>query len=217
MKRQRTISVLAALGLCVAGAGCATKVAGSGGDLLFASETGSVENVQALIDSGVDANFANADGWTPLLAATQAGHQPVVELLFDKGPARRQREKQDGLHATDGRHRITKPGRRRGLACEGRRCRDCGGGWLDRADVGADTGDATVVKMLLDHGADANAVTTDGWTPLMSAADKGRADAARRLLAKGARVNATNHENKTALAFATHNQHAELIALLSGR
>ena len=43
-----------------------------------------------------------------------------------------------------------------------------------------------IVKLLLDHGADVNHRTEDGWTALMSTADRGNVDIMRTLLSRGA-------------------------------
>ena len=61
------------------------------------------------------------------------------------------------------------------------------------------------VQYLLDHGADTEAKTLDGWTPLHSAANWGNARLASVLLRRGANVNAQTNGKQTALHLAASN------------
>ena len=69
-------------------------------------------------------------------------------------------------------------------------------------------------KALLAHGADANAKSDDGWTPLSMAADGGQMEAARVLLAHGADVNAGTQAGLTPLKLAFLTSNPELADLL---
>ena len=76
-------------------------------------------------------------------------------------------------------------------------------------------GNAEAVRLLLDHGADANARQQVGYTPLMGAASAGRADLADLLLRHGGDPSLVNEEGKTAAQIAREHGHADLAERLS--
>ncbi|KAI8484366.1 PREDICTED: ankyrin repeat domain-containing protein 49-like isoform X1 [Branchiostoma belcheri] len=80
-------------------------------------------------------------------------------------------------------------------------------------------GDMTLVKELLERGADINAKTHDGWQPLHSACRWNHVDVASLLLQAGADVNATSSGGNTPLHVAASNANAKqaLVLLLSNR
>ena len=83
----------------------------------------------------------------------------------------------------------------------------------------ATSGNAALVKALLDAGADAKTLSTpDGETVLMSAARTGNVDAVRMLLDRGADVNARErYKGQTALMWAAAERHAPIVKLLLER
>ena len=69
-----------------------------------------------------------------------------------------------------------------------------------------------MIEKLLKAGADANEVTTEGETALMTAARTGNVDAAKVLLARGATVDAKDEwKGQTALMWATAQNHPEMV------
>lgn len=70
------------------------------------------------------------------------------------------------------------------------------------------------VQTLLAIGADINAKTGDGTTPLHMAARKGRTEIAKFLIDKGAKVNEPNAEGQTALRFAVGGGFRDTVAAL---
>ena len=73
----------------------------------------------------------------------------------------------------------------------------------------------STLKQLLDSGADVNASTTEGWTPLYNVARLDKVDFARLLLDYGADINATSTCGQTILTTAiTYNSHNVLRLLL---
>ncbi|CAH1264210.1 ANKRD49 [Branchiostoma lanceolatum] len=80
-------------------------------------------------------------------------------------------------------------------------------------------GDMTLVKEILERGADIKAKTHDGWQPLHSACRWNHVDVASLLLQAGADVNATSSGGNTPLHVAASNANAKqaLVLLLSNR
>jgi ankyrin repeat protein len=73
------------------------------------------------------------------------------------------------------------------------------------------------VRLLLTHGAQANAAQAGGFTPIFSAAIANRRDLAEMLLAHGADPRARSDQDKTAADFARERGHAELAAWLESQ
>ena len=71
------------------------------------------------------------------------------------------------------------------------------------------------IKTLLDHGANIEAITVDGETPLLNAVRKQRYDCVALLLERGANRHHTDLYSNTALSWATRLQDARLIELLT--
>ncbi len=76
------------------------------------------------------------------------------------------------------------------------------------------TRDNAVVQQLLAQGADANASSKNGRTPLIEAASAGYTDTARILLEHGADVNTKDSVGWTALFWASFSRHTDTIRLL---
>jgi uncharacterized protein len=71
-----------------------------------------------------------------------------------------------------------------------------------------------IVRMLLENGADPNAVQTGGFTPLHSAAQNGDKDIARLLLDYGANASAITDDGQTPLDLASTKGHKDVAILL---
>lgn len=69
---------------------------------------------------------------------------------------------------------------------------------------------AETVRLLLDHGAQANAAQAGGFTPIFSAAIANRRDLVEMLLAHGADPHHKSEQGKTAADFARKRGHAEM-------
>lgn len=56
-------------------------------ELHYASNTGDIARVRALLASGEDPRLADQTGWTPLHFAAQGCHADIATLLLDAGAA----------------------------------------------------------------------------------------------------------------------------------
>jgi ankyrin repeat protein len=81
----------------------------------------------------------------------------------------------------------------------------------------AKNGHTEVVTLLLDRGADINAINCDGSTPLHKAASNGHTEVVRLLLDKGADINAPSRDGSTPLHYAASDGHTEVVTLLLDR
>jgi len=82
--------------------------------------------------------------------------------------------------------------------------------WLEATQAG----DCEVVAVLLDAGADINALDRYGQTALINATYQGDIELVKLLVAKGAELNHTAKYNLTALMLAVINNHAEIVRVL---
>jgi ankyrin repeat protein len=212
--------------LIAAGADVNRTSADGSSPLLAAVQNGFYDLAAFLLDHGADANLANAKGWTPLYLAVKnrnvenaavpgpptEGALDCIKLLFDRGANPNQQIKSDtelhqGMLAT----------------------------WLKEAGAtplirAALSGDLTVVRLLLAHGADAKLTTYDHTSALMVASGVGWAEGflreysedqtlelVRLLLDLGLSVNAANDEGITALHGAAYKGANKAVQLLVDR
>ena len=71
-----------------------------------------------------------------------------------------------------------------------------------------------IVKMLLDSGANVNAKSDVGWTPLMWASANGHINIVSMLISDGADINAKTNDGRTSLLMAAWNGHKDIVMLL---
>ena len=76
----------------------------------------------------------------------------------------------------------------------------------------AEKGHGEIVSGLVAAGADVNAATQDGYTPLYAAAEKGHGEIASGLVAAGADVNAARQDGSTPLYTAALKGHGEFVS-----
>jgi ankyrin repeat protein len=224
--------------------------------LLFAVREGSLESVTALASAGADVNQTSIDGSSPLLVAVQDGFYNIGRFLIDHGAnvnllnskgwtplylAVKNRNQETTAipgPAAEGslefiqtllEHHANPNAQ---IKADTEIHQGMTAAWLKEAGAtpllrAAICGDLTVVKMLLDHGADPLIPTFDHTTPLMVASGVGWADGLLReysedetlqvvklLLDRGADVNLANDHGITALHGAGYKGANKVVQLL---
>ena len=170
-----------------------------------------------LLASGADPNIAMANGRTPLMAASRRGDVEAMHLLID---AKAEVDTKNGRGETA---LMLAAGSGNPEACGS--CssavptRVCGPSRDETALGNAGTaGNADVVRMLLDHGAEINVRNSRGYSPLMLAAssDVIPADVVKQLLANGADRSFVGDYDETALDMAAKRGDTGVTRLLGG-
>lgn len=156
-------------------------------DIFEATTAGDTERVAELLGSdGARANAWSQDGFFPLGLAAFFKRPAIAKMLIASGADARMASKPAGFTPL---HSAV-------------------------ADDSSSTDVDDLVKMLLDAGADPNAKTASGGTPLHTAGFTGNVTVVRMLLAAGADPHATDGKGFTALDHAREKGHSEAAALL---
>ncbi|UKZ61609.1 uncharacterized protein TrAtP1_002869 [Trichoderma atroviride] len=175
---------------------------------MIASHYGHTAVVKLLLDKGAKTKAGEKYGDTPLMWAACGGHEAVVKLLLDNGA---EIEAKDGLGATAlliaATGGLMTPSttsssdtqqdyqmqlmlielHKKGLIMTRQQQIDMGGVlWIGQAEVTAERGREAIVKLLLDKGADVEAKSISGQTPLSYATRLGNQTIVKLLLDKGA-------------------------------
>ena len=239
------------------GAGRPRPLTGGLTALVFAARQGDLDSARMLLDAGADVNQVTEYGWSPLLTAIHNRHYGLAMLLLDRGadPNIANQGGWTPLYlATDNRnieagdYPVRKPDLDHldlitALLDEGAdvnaRMRSSTETrtifthqWVYEEGAtpflrAAQSSDTTLLRLLLEHGADPLIATTDGTTPLMVASGIGwvegvtyewsreqNLETVGLLLALGADVNAAEADGRTALHGAAHKGRNEIVQLL---
>jgi ankyrin repeat protein len=141
--------------------------------LFAAIDAGDLQAVRSLITAGADVNFVDSTGdypgYCPLTLAAEAGHVEIVRELLAAG-ARHRSFVRDAIrqgHAAIVEERL--------------KLDDCDLDVIDDTDgitplIHAAGGSLEIVQMLVNAGADVNAVSSEGDTPLRRAVMGGKKD-----------------------------------------
>ncbi len=134
-----------------------------------AAAGGDLERVQRLVVDGADVNSAGADGDTPLIVATLAGHGDVVNYLLQRGADIGARN----AHGLTALHAAAYAGHADIVAlllAKGAVVDDDGNRFEVRPlHLAAEENHVGVVELLLQHGADLGALEANGYSALTRA------------------------------------------------
>jgi ankyrin repeat protein len=137
-----------------------------------------------LLHNGADPDVRGESGRNPLHAAAHSGNVEVVRILIE-------------CHVPDINSRTEFGTTPLLMAVDGRNFKD-----------------GSVLRLLLEHGADVNVPNGSGWTPLQRASYNGALEAVRLLLEHGADVEAKDKDGRTALQKAAKIGHDKVVELL---
>jgi ankyrin repeat protein len=167
--------------------------------LMLAANGGFAPMVKVLVEAGANVNVTASvaagaarvnEDITPLMQAVASGDEESVRILLDQGA---------DVNAKDKTTIIEDDGHEKEI---------------NRRPVLLYFTNNTVLRLLLERGADPNVTDTDGNTALMIAAERSDAQAVQALLAWKADVKARRKDGMTALSLAMRKGRQDIVALL---
>ncbi|MEJ2575824.1 MAG: ankyrin repeat domain-containing protein [Gammaproteobacteria bacterium] len=174
--------------------------------LYLALQRGDIDQIERHIHWGTDINEFDPDGRRPLHVAAATGRVVVVKLLLKHGAEVNALDKENRTAleraVLAGRTQIADLLLSQGARLEPSTL------LLDAAHAGAR--DRDIVRWLVDHGADLEARSTDGDTPLLIAVRDNNHRLARHLIDQGADVNVRDAGGTSALELARALGHEEI-------
>ena len=165
--------------------------------LLKAAQAGDLAAVRELLDKGVEADSADLQGWTALMAASATGRPDIVRLLLDKGAKVNARGK--GFPITLSANGSNIPSGTTALM------------------VASYSGYPEIAALLLQKQAAVNAKREDRWNALMAACLSGSSETVSMLLDAGANADAVDESGYSPLAIALANRNNGAVRLLKAR
>jgi ankyrin repeat protein len=186
--------------------------------LYLASVNGSGPIIEKLLKAGADANSISSEGETALMTAAHTGNADAVKVLLAHGADVNAKENWHGetalmwavaqKHAAVARELLAKGAdvnarstankwERQNSAEPREKWLPLGG--LTALEFAARQGCVDCIPVLVEAGADVNAVDPDGISPLLSAIINGHYDAAEVLLEKGSNPNIADGNGRTPL------------------
>lgn len=174
---------------------------------------GDIEQIQRLIEEGLNVNLADENGCTLVHLAAFNNKKEIVEFLFEKGANINavDKEQRTPLHyaVSEGHEEIVKFLLEKGANINV--VDQQGGTLLHFATWNNKKG---LVKFLLKKGADINAEDHHGWTPLRHAVHQDNKEMVAFLLQEGADICTVDKEGFTLLHSAASKGHEEMVKFL---
>jgi ankyrin repeat protein len=186
--------------------------------LHWAAAFGSPATVKLLLEKGAKVGKSNRFGATPILHAASSGNSEIARLLLEHG-AFASDISNDGetpLHTAawlQDREMVTLLLDQGHAAINGR----AGKLSVTALHAAASRGDAAMVRLLLEHKADINAMDKSGFTPLLNAAEKGDMAIVEILAEQGANLAARTLQDGCAFALAAGSTNRLLLEWLMAK
>jgi ankyrin repeat protein len=179
-----------------------------------ASELGAVKSVAVMLKAGANVSARHHVDGTPLYFAAMKGKVDVIKLLMEHGA-------EAGCLGVEDYSPLAEAVRRnQPLAVEAILQSSKNTGMTKSKAIpgrlfysAAESGSSTLIKLLLQHGANPN-IAPDGWFPLTMAAECGNDGMVKVLLECGVDIDAQNEEGGTPLHMAMKGNHPETIMVL---
>jgi len=180
-----------------------------------AAKEGRVNDVRELIESGVDVDQRDGEGWTALMWGSRVGDLEVVKLLHGNGADLMAKNDKGSTSLHHASHWQSEP-----VVSALLSWLDEGEGVNEQNSVGwtplhwaAKAGSSSITKLLLDSGSSVNVRHVLGASPLHEATNSGDVEVAQLLLDAGADVNMTSSTGATPLLSAAYMGRIELCEL----
>lgn len=185
--------------------------------LMQAAFNGHVEVARLLLDRGASVDTTDKDKWTSLMYAAYSGHREIAALLIDKGADVNAIESKSSaltLAARKGHLETVRVLLDSGALIDATHYQDLYRTALMEASL---FGREAIVELLIDRGANVDAVDVADWTPLMLAAQEGNDRIVNLLLDNGASTDASGKDGLTALMVSIQSGHERVMRLLIDR
>lgn len=177
-------------------------------------EQGDLRSAREWLDSGLPPDFEGAVIGSGLMIGAWEGNIAMMELFHARGGDINKTNKlgEQALQHAAWRGKLAAV---RWLVERGAQVNRSGREW-SALHYAVFAGHADVAGFLLSRGADVNALSTNGSTPLMMAAREGHESLARSLLAAGARRDIVNERGENALQWAMRHNNLSIAREIGG-
>jgi ankyrin repeat protein len=182
----------------------------------LAATKGYVPLLKLLHQANASLDIKDDVGWTPMMIASHSGHLPCVQFLVEQGAKieytyNRLNHSSLRIAVINSHVEVVSYLLNAGANVD---VVNWKGRTLLTEISSSKKCQATVMRLLLDHGANIDAQDNHGWTALITAMLAENTDAVKLLLENDANTMIRDNENQTALDIATHQNFIEIANLI---